>query len=38
MSMLKLPLLAHLQQQVGELILSITLCPTIIILENALNY
>jgi hypothetical protein len=34
---LKLNLLHDLQQKVGELVLSITSCPTIIILENALN-
>jgi hypothetical protein len=38
MSVLKLPLLVDPQQKVGELILSITSCPTIIILENSLNY
>jgi hypothetical protein len=35
-SVLKLPLLLD-QQKVGELILSITSCPSIIILENTLN-
>jgi hypothetical protein len=33
MSALKLPLLADLQQKVGELVLSITSCPIIIILK-----
>jgi hypothetical protein len=33
----KLPLLVDLQQEEGELVLPITYCPTIIILENALN-
>jgi hypothetical protein len=37
MSVFKLPLLVDLQQKIGELDLSITSCPTIIILENALN-
>jgi hypothetical protein len=37
MSMLKLPLLVDLQQKVGELVLSITSYPSIIILENTLN-
>jgi hypothetical protein len=32
---LKLPLLAE-QQKAGELVISISSCPTIIILENAL--
>jgi hypothetical protein len=36
-SALKLNLLHDLQQKVGELVLSITSCHTIIILENALN-
>jgi hypothetical protein len=31
---LKLPLLVDLQQKAGELVLSITSCPIIIILEN----
>jgi hypothetical protein len=35
MSLLKLPLLADLQQKVGELVLSIS-CPSVIILENTL--
>jgi hypothetical protein len=34
MSVLKLTLLVDLQQKVGELVLSITSCPSIIILEN----
>jgi hypothetical protein len=33
---LKLPLLVDLQQK-GDLVLSITSCPTIIVLENAVN-
>jgi hypothetical protein len=37
MTVLKLPLLDDLQQKVRELVLSITSCPTIIILETALN-
>jgi hypothetical protein len=37
MSLLKLPFLADLQQKVGELVLSITSCTSIIILENTLN-
>jgi hypothetical protein len=37
MSVLKLPLLDDLQQKAGELVLTITSCPSIIILENALN-
>jgi hypothetical protein len=37
MSVLKLPLLVDLQQKVGELVLSIISCPTVIILENTLN-
>jgi hypothetical protein len=36
--LLKLPLLVDLQQKVGELVLSITYCPKIIILENTLNW
>jgi hypothetical protein len=32
-----LPLLAHVQQKVGELVLPTTSCPSIIILEHALN-
>jgi len=34
MSVLKLPLLVDLQQKVGELVLSITSCLSVIILEN----
>jgi hypothetical protein len=37
MSALKLPLLLDLEQKVGELVLSITSCPFIIILQNTLN-
>jgi hypothetical protein len=37
MSVLKLPLLVDLQQKVGQLIISITTAPSIIILENTLN-
>jgi hypothetical protein len=37
MSVLKLPLLVDLQQKAGELVISVTSCPSIIILENALN-
>jgi hypothetical protein len=37
MSVLKLYLLADHQQKVGELVLSITSCPSIIILENTLD-
>jgi hypothetical protein len=37
-SLLKPPLLADLQQKVGELVLSITSCHIIIILENVLVY
>jgi hypothetical protein len=39
MSVLKLPLLVDLQQEVGELlvVLSINFFPSITILENALN-
>jgi hypothetical protein len=37
MSVLKLPFLVDLQQKVGELVISITSCPTGIILENTLN-
>jgi hypothetical protein len=33
----KLPLLFDLQQKVGEVVPSITSCPAIFILENALN-
>jgi hypothetical protein len=34
---LKLPLLVDLQQKVGKLVLSITFCPSTIILENTLD-
>jgi hypothetical protein len=34
---LKLPLLADLQQKVGELVISIIYCPAIAVLENVLN-
>jgi hypothetical protein len=37
MSVLKLPLLVDLQQKVGKLVLSITSCASVIILENTLN-
>jgi hypothetical protein len=37
MSVLNLLLLVHLKQKVSKLVLSITYCPTIIILESALN-
>jgi hypothetical protein len=37
MPVLKLILMVDLQQKVGELVLSITSCPTIISLENTLN-
>jgi hypothetical protein len=37
MSVLKLPLLVYLHLKVGELGLSITSCPSIIILESTLN-
>jgi hypothetical protein len=37
MSVLKLPLLADLQQKIGKLVISITPCPTFIILENTLD-
>jgi hypothetical protein len=37
MSVVELPLLVNLQQQVGELVLYVTSCPTVIILKNALN-
>jgi hypothetical protein len=36
MSVLNLPLLIDLQK-IGELVLPVTFCPSIIILENALN-
>jgi hypothetical protein len=35
--LIKLPLFAELQQKIGELFLSITSCPTIIVLDNVLN-
>jgi hypothetical protein len=38
MSVLKLPLLVYRQKKVGKLVLSITSCPSIIILENTLNW
>jgi hypothetical protein len=38
MSVLKLPFLIYLQQNVGELVISITSCPSFIILDNILNY
>jgi hypothetical protein len=38
MSVLKLPMLVDLLQKVGELVVSVTLCPTIIISDNALNW
>jgi hypothetical protein len=37
MSVLKLPLLVDLGKNLGELVLSITSFPSIIILENILN-
>jgi hypothetical protein len=37
MSVLKFPFFVHLQQKVGELFLSVSFCPSIIILENTLN-
>jgi hypothetical protein len=37
MAVLKLHLLIDLQQKVGELALSITSCPSVIILENVLH-
>jgi hypothetical protein len=36
-SVLKLPFLVDLQQKAGELVLSITSCPSVIILENTLK-
>jgi hypothetical protein len=36
-SVLKLPLLADLQQKVGELVISIIYCPAFAVLENVLN-
>jgi hypothetical protein len=38
MSVLKLPLLVYLEQKVGELVLATTSCPSVIILENILNW
>jgi hypothetical protein len=37
MSVQKLPLLDNLQQKVGELVLSINFCHSVIILDNTLN-
>jgi hypothetical protein len=37
MSVLKLPFYVDLQQKVRELVLSITSCPSLIVLENTLN-
>jgi xanthine/uracil permease len=37
MSVIKLPLLVDLQQKVRKIVISITSCHTIIILENTLN-
>jgi hypothetical protein len=37
MSALKRPLLLDLEQEVGQLVISITSCPSIIISENDLN-
>jgi hypothetical protein len=37
MSVVKLFLLVDLQHKVGELVLSITCCPSVIILENILK-
>jgi hypothetical protein len=37
-SALKLSFLVDLQQKVGDLFLSVTSCPSIIISENSLNY
>jgi hypothetical protein len=37
MSVLKLPLLVDLQQKSGQLVVSMTTCHKIIVLENALN-
>jgi hypothetical protein len=37
MAVLKLYLLADLQQKAHEIVLSVISCPTIIILENTLN-
>jgi hypothetical protein len=38
MSVLKMRLSVDLEQKVGKVALYITSCPTIIILENTLNY
>jgi hypothetical protein len=38
MSVLKLPFLVGLQEKVGELGVSLSSCPSVIILENVLNY
>jgi hypothetical protein len=37
MSVLKLPVLVELQQKAGDLVLTMTSCLSIIILENTLN-
>jgi hypothetical protein len=37
MSVLKLPLLVDLQEKIGELVISISSCPTTVILETVLN-
>jgi hypothetical protein len=37
MSVLKLPLFVYHQQKVCELVISLTSCPSLIILENASN-
>jgi hypothetical protein len=37
MSVIKLPLLVDLQQKLGEFVLSITSCPSRIVLETTLN-
>jgi hypothetical protein len=37
MSVLELPMLVDLQQKLGELVISITSCTSIITLENTLN-
>jgi hypothetical protein len=37
MSVLKLPLLVDLQHKIGELVLPINFCPTVIVLENAVS-
>jgi hypothetical protein len=38
MSVIKLPLVAGLQQRVGELVLSVTSCPSITTLDSTLNW